>query len=166
MALPVPIKWTQHIYDVYVTAPVVEPIAPVVNIGSSTLSVSYETSDGKKFTIALDTYGDVVVEKSEFIILTRSIKVRLRKAVPAGKRKPDFWPRMTKDKVKLAHLTVDWDTWKDEEDLVDEDEEGEQGKAFGEAMGFRMSNGTTISGGGDPAAIAALQKQYQVEAAR
>jgi cytosolic prostaglandin-E synthase len=166
--LPLPVVWTQRIHDVYLTATVVEPQNVVVAIEPTCITISCSSTSTNastaadittQFHVSLTLFSPIDPALSEYITLTRGIRLKLRKLTSGGSR-PPFWPRLSKDKTKLAHLTVDWDTWKDEDDLIEEDDDATQGAAFSEHMGFRMSNGTTISGGGDPNAIAEVQRKF------
>lgn len=157
-SLPLPLQWTQHVRDVYITATVFEPTEVSIVSTSNSLEMSC-TSEGKQYSVSLQLYGGVQDDSVKHIVSSRSIRLRLAK-VREGSARPPFWPRLTKDKVKLAHVTVDWNTWKDEDDLLDEEDDAAQSQAFSEAMGFRMSNGTTLSGGGDPAVIAEMQRAH------
>lgn len=156
-------------HEVYLTATVLEPRDVVVEIGAASVMISCSSSsapDGPKtFQLSVMLFAPIDADLSQFIVLTRGIRVKLKKVVPPGATRPEFWPRLTSEKVKLAHLTVDWDTWKDEDDLIEEDDDASQGSAFSELMGFRMSNGTTISGAGDPNAIADMQRRLLEEKA-
>lgn len=162
-SLPLPIVWTQRIHDVYITANVLEPINVEVDIGASAVQIRCQSSatgeEAKRYQFSIAPFADIDARASEHIILPRGIRLKLRKAVNANGERPAFWTRLTQQKVKLAHVTVDWDTWKDEDELIEAEDDATQGAAFSEMMGFRMANGTTISGGGDPNLIAELQRK-------
>jgi hypothetical protein len=159
--LPLPVVWTQRIHDVYITANVLEPSGVSVEFTPTEVHIQCHQSIGdeqKTFQLSLTLFLPIDVSRCEYIVLARGIRLKLKKATSSDVR-PAFWPRLTERKVKLAHVTVAWDTWKDEDELIEADDEATQGAAFSEMMGFRMSNGTTISGGGDPNLIAELQRK-------
>ncbi|CUG91254.1 Hypothetical protein, putative [Bodo saltans] len=159
-ALPLPVVWTQRIHDVYLTANVLEPQSVFVEFHATEVLIRCQQHVGdeqKQYQLSLSLFAPIDVPRCEYIVLTRGIRLKLKKAAPSSGR-PAFWTRITEQKVKLAHVTVDWDTWKDEDELIEADDEATQGAAFSEMMGFRMANGTTISGGGDPNVIAELQR--------
>ena len=56
----------------------------------------------------------------------------------------EYWPRITKEKVKNARITVDWNKW------VDEDEEADAPPAEGGDFDPSMMNAFGGGGGGMP----------------
>ena len=54
----------------------------------------------------------------------------------------EYWPRITKDKVKNAKITTDWSKWVDEDDEADEGDKGMDG--------FDPSMMNQFGGGGMP----------------
>lgn len=162
--LPVPLVWTQHVGEVYVTAAVVEPTNVVVTITDESITIecaalplSSASPSANTYRTELKLFEPIDAALSQtYIITTRGVRLRLKKRKAAGSERENFWPRLTRDKLKLAHLTIDWNTWKDEDELMDQADKVEQGQAFSEMMGFKMEGGITLNGKGDPSQIAEL----------
>jgi hypothetical protein len=57
-----------------------------------------------------------------------------------------FWPRLTLDKVKNQNITIDWNTWKDEDDL--EKSAAPNFSAGGGSSGMMMNDLDFLRGGG------------------
>ncbi|KAJ7071368.1 HSP20-like chaperone [Mycena amicta] len=86
-----------------------------------------KTGATKEYAFDLDLFAEVVPEKSTKRITTRSFAIVLRKA----EQKSEYWPRLTKEKVKNAYLKTDFSKW------VDEDEQdGEVVKAASDGSGI------------------------------
>ena len=68
------------------------------------------------FAAELQLHGAVNVDESKWNTKGRNIIMNVAKKEGDDS---DFWPRLTKEKMKHPHIHVDWDKW------VDEDEEEE-----------------------------------------
>ena len=73
------------------------------------------SSGEKKYEANIELFADVVTEDSKWTKTGFHLLFVLSKKDQNG----EFWPRLTKDKVKNQYITVDWSKW------VDEDEEEE-----------------------------------------
>ncbi|KJA29359.1 hypothetical protein HYPSUDRAFT_127652 [Hypholoma sublateritium FD-334 SS-4] len=69
----------------------------------------------KEYAFVLDLFAEVVPEKSGQKLNSRSFNLVIRKK----EQKAEYWPRLTKEKVKNAFLKTDFSKW------VDEDEQDE-----------------------------------------
>eukprot|EP00759_Apiculatamorpha_spiralis_P043984 PhF_6_TR41116/c0_g1_i1/m.62274 len=154
------VQWAQRRNYVLIWCPSPEPSNVVVNLNppdSKTLTLSW-TSKGavaRDFTFRLyDEFAPA--PESTYRVAGMGIQIRLKKK---SEGQP-FWPRFTQDKVKLAHLSVYWSLWKDEDEVKTEEEDDEL-KNFGCPSPFVIEDGITIGGGGDPDKIAALMAQAQ-----
>ncbi|KAF5377303.1 hypothetical protein D9615_006380 [Tricholomella constricta] len=66
----------------------------------------------KDYEFNLELFAEVVPELSTKKLTTRSFSVTLRKK----EKKEEYWPRLTKDKVKNAFLKTDFSKWVDEDE--------------------------------------------------
>lgn len=69
----------------------------------------------KHYAFSLDFFAPVSVEESKIHLNSKVLFAVLRKQ----EAKEEFWPRLTKDKVRLHNVKTDFDKW------VDEDEQDE-----------------------------------------
>ncbi|CAD6892035.1 unnamed protein product [Tilletia laevis] len=106
--------------------------------------------EGKTYAFQLDFFDEIDVENSKQTQNAKHIYLILRKS----KAEAEFWPRLSKDKVKLHFVKTDFNKW------VDEDEQDGEDPAAGGAPGGMddgMMGGFGGGGGGmggmDPAAM-------------
>ena len=92
-------------------------------------------SHGHAYGFDLALFGAVSVEESKWNTKGRNINLNIVKA----DSEDAYWPRLTKEKVKNAHIQADWAKW------VDEDEEDEA-KPLGED--WNEDNMNNFGGGG------------------
>jgi len=71
-----------------------------------------KTGHEKKYAFSLDFFSEIVPEKSSKKLSTRSLYLVLRKK----EQKAEFWPRLTKEKVKNAYIKTDFSKWVDEDE--------------------------------------------------
>ena len=84
----------------------------------------------------LSLFDAVRVEDSKWNTKGRNIILNIVKADSDA----EYWPRLTKDKIKNAHIQADWAKW------VDEDEEAEA-KPMGEDWNEDNMNNFGMGGG-------------------
>lgn len=75
-------------------------------------------SAGQKYAIDMETFKPLNKEKSAWNLKGRNVLVNLAK-----KERDDdeeWWPRLTKDKIKNQLITIDWAKWKEPDDEDDE----------------------------------------------
>jgi len=101
-------------------------------------------SDAKEYAFKLDLYEPVVPEDSTKRLSDRHFVVVLRKK----EKKIDYWPRLTKEKVKTTYVKTDFDKW------VDEDEQEDKDDAFDEDD-FNMG-GPGFGGPGGPGGMGGM----------
>ncbi|KAI9593131.1 HSP20-like chaperone [Syncephalis fuscata] len=94
-------------------------------------------SDGEKYAFDIELYAEVVPEES------KQAKTDFRLAMIVKKKDEDqpYWPRLQKEKTKLAFLRTDFNQWRDE----DEQDEQPEANAGMEGMDFSQFAGA----GGD-----------------
>ena len=85
----------------------------------------------------MEFFAAIVKADSKFNTKGRNPIITLAKA----DQEAEYWPRLTKDKVKNSRLTVDWNKW------VDEDEADEAPEVGGD---FDPSMMNAFGGGGMP----------------
>ncbi|KAF7367365.1 CS domain-containing protein [Mycena sanguinolenta] len=71
-----------------------------------------KTGHEKKYAFSLDFYSEIVPEKSSKRLSSRSLYLVLRKK----DQQAEYWPRLTKDKVKNAYIKTDFSKWVDEDE--------------------------------------------------
>lgn len=95
--------------------------------------------EGKKYLFDLEFFEDIIPEESKQHLSAKSLYLVLRKE----KAQEEYWPRLTKEKVRLHNVKTDFDKW------VDEDEQTEEPEDFGMggAGGFDPSMLSAMGGG-------------------
>ncbi|KAF8203763.1 HSP20-like chaperone [Pholiota molesta] len=81
-------------------------------------SISFKAKSGpqeKEYAFDLELFKEVVPEKSKSSLTSRSLSLVLLKK----DKQSEYWPRLTKEKVKNAFIKTDFSKW------VDEDEQSE-----------------------------------------
>ncbi|KAG8978930.1 hypothetical protein FRB90_008249 [Tulasnella sp. 427] len=66
----------------------------------------------KDYEFKLDFYDEIVPEQSKKRINSRDISLILRKK----SKKLEFWPRLTKEKLKIPFIKTDFSKWVDEDE--------------------------------------------------
>ena len=90
----------------------------------------------------MELFEKVIKEESKWNTKGRNVILNISKA---DKEQEEWWPRITKEKVKNQQITIDWDRW------VDPDDEPEEDKAGAGGMGdFDPSMMQGMGGGGGP----------------
>ena len=97
-------------------------------------------SHGQAYGFELTLFEGIVVEESRWNTKGRNIILNISKA----NKEAEYWPRLTRDKIKNAHINIDWAKW------VDEDEE-DQAKPLNEDWNEDNMNNFDMGGyqGGD-----------------
>eukprot|EP01115_Flamella_aegyptia_P004289 TRINITY_DN1866_c0_g1_i1.p1 TRINITY_DN1866_c0_g1~~TRINITY_DN1866_c0_g1_i1.p1 ORF type:complete len:130 (+),score=74.24 TRINITY_DN1866_c0_g1_i1:287-676(+) len=73
------------------------------------------TSSGKNYVAEINFFKEVDPAKSKYAVKPRSIEFVLAK-----KESGPYWDHLLKEKGKPRWLKVDWDKWKDEDDVDEE----------------------------------------------
>ena len=89
------------------------------------------------YGFTMEFFAGIVKAESKFNTKGRNPIITLAKA----DKEAEYWPRLTKEKVKNSRITVDWNKW------VDEDEEDEAPEMGGD---FDPSMMSQFGGGGMP----------------
>lgn len=86
---------------------------------------------GNKFVFDLDFFEEIDVENSKKHLTAKCLYLVLRKA----KSQEEYWPRLTKEKVRLHNVKTDFDKWVDEDEQTAEPEDfGGMGGGFDPSM--------------------------------
>lgn len=103
---------------IYLTIQVVDPINPSLELTANNLKYKATSPDGKtNYDLNIDFFDEIDPEKSHKNTDSGShVYLVLRKKTA----KEEFWPRLTKEKLKYHYIKTDFDKW------VDEDEQDEQ----------------------------------------
>lgn len=85
----------------------------------------------------MEMFEPIVKEESKWNTKGRNILINISKK---DKEQEEWWPRITKEKVKNQQITIDWDKW------IDPDDEPEEDKGPGGDFDPSMMQG--MGGGG------------------
>ncbi|KAI0005342.1 HSP20-like chaperone [Russula compacta] len=97
------------------------------------------TVEQSTYEFSIDFYKDIIPEESGKRLTSRSLALNLRKK----DLEREYWPRLTKDKIKSTYIKTDFSKW------VDEDEQEGSGPALDEDLdmgGFGAGGGLGGSG--------------------
>lgn len=97
--------------------------------------------EGKKYAFHLDFYENIVPAESKQHLTAKHLYVVLRKETAQD----EYWPRLTKEKVRLHNVKTDFEKWVDEDEQDGADEGGDQ---FGMPEGMDMNAMLSQMGGG------------------
>ncbi|GMG39639.1 unnamed protein product [Ambrosiozyma monospora] len=169
-SVPPEVLWAQRSNDtdplknlVYLTVRLVDPENLKISLKPTELKVSAQ-SRGQQYELDLQFFGTIDEEKSRYEVTGSHLFFILFKK----ELKEEFWPRLTKEKLKLHFLHTDFDKWvdEDEQEEVNEDDElknsmadlnsfggGDQAVDFGELA-------RKYGGQGDPTAGSSGPSQY------
>lgn len=73
----------------------------------------------KSYSFSLDFFDEIDVEASKTHLNSKCLYAVLRKK----QAKDEYWPRLTKDKVRLHNVKTDFDKWVDEDEQNDVEED-------------------------------------------
>lgn len=123
------LKWSQRKDKLFITIQVVHTKKPTIEIEGN--KMTYKGEDDKtKYAFEIFLYDEIDKEGSKYTLDSRNIFLNLKK-----KTSGPYWPRLTKDQIKLHWVEIDW-AW-----FVEEDEEEESkgpdfaGQDFGDIGG-------------------------------
>lgn len=83
-----------------------------IDLTPTSLTYKGVTTKGKEYAFTIEFFEEIDVEHSRKIHTDRATECIIRKKA----LKEEFWPRLTKDKVKLHWLKTDFDRWVDEDE--------------------------------------------------
>lgn len=85
----------------------------------------------KEWAFKLDFFAEVVPEESKISQSSKSLYLVLRKK----EKKEEYWPRLSKDKVRLHNVKTDFDKWRDEDEQDELEDLGDAGMGGMGGMG-------------------------------
>ena len=111
------LKWAQRKDKLYLTINVIHSKTPTIEIKGK--KMKYEGTDGtKNYSFDIELFDEIDTENSKYTLDTRNIFLNLKK-----KKAGDYWPRLTKEKVKYHWIEIDWNYFVDDEDEEEEAKE-------------------------------------------
>lgn len=126
----------------YLTIQVVDATNIKIDLTSNSLEFKSDTSDSNKhYDLKIDFFDEIDTDHSKRNTESGShVYLILRKK----KSQEEYWPRLTKDKLKYFYIKTDFDKW------VDEDEQDEQPEAEDDMSGMANMMGGGPGGPGGP----------------
>ncbi|KAF3936225.1 hypothetical protein ABW19_dt0205102 [Dactylella cylindrospora] len=121
MPLTPEVLWAQRSNDsvpekniIYLTinVPDVPPEKLTLNLTSNKLSFKGTNVKGSEYALDIEFFEEIDPAESRKHHSPRGVDCVIRKKTP----KEEFWPRLTKEKVKLHWLKTDFDKWVDEDE--------------------------------------------------
>jgi hypothetical protein len=64
----------------------------------------------------MELYKGVIKAESGWNLKGRNVSFRI---IKKEDDREEYWPRLTKDKVKNSKITIDWSKWVDEDEVAD-----------------------------------------------
>ena len=110
------LKWAQRKERVYATIDLQDVENHKIDLTPEGHLKFEGESHGNKYIVDFDLFAEVDVEESKWNVKGRNIMLNIVKK----DQEAEYWPRITKEKVKNPHIHIDWTRW------VDEDDEGEE----------------------------------------
>eukprot|EP00331_Platyophrya_macrostoma_P011923 CAMPEP_0176410178 /NCGR_PEP_ID=MMETSP0127-20121128/2914_1 /TAXON_ID=938130 /ORGANISM="Platyophrya macrostoma, Strain WH" /LENGTH=183 /DNA_ID=CAMNT_0017789649 /DNA_START=60 /DNA_END=607 /DNA_ORIENTATION=+ len=123
-----PVNWAQRKDVILVTIPLQDASDVQISLGSGDVFSLSATSAGKNFECKLSLFEKVVPEESTHVVRPRQIELKIKKANVDA----DYWPRLTKEKVKSSFIQIDWNKWKDEDETAESTSAGGGGDDLGD----------------------------------
>ncbi|CCH41240.1 hypothetical protein BN7_777 [Wickerhamomyces ciferrii] len=138
MAVP-PEDETKNI--LYVTVKISDSTNTKIDLTSTHLNIDSDSDENKQhYKLNLEFFKEIDPKSSHYNISGNSIFFVLRKV----EKQEEFWPRLTKEKLKYHYIKTDFDKW------VDEDEQDE--KAAEDDEYAAQAAAAQAAGGGFPGA--------------
>jgi len=124
------VEWAQRKDIIYVTVGVGDCKSPQIDLANDKFHFRGRGGpDQREFDCVLEFYKPVDASKARLVPSDRNIQY-----VSPKKESGPFWPRLLKADKKVHWVKIDFNKWKDEDDLSDE-ETGAQQFNFNDMMG-------------------------------
>lgn len=116
------LKWAQRAECVFMTVELAdsENIDIDVNEEKNTLTFAAQAG-GQKYGFSLELFEPVVKDESKWNTKGRNVTLYISKK---DKEQEEWWPRLTKEKVKNHFINIDFDKWVDPDDEPEEEKGG------------------------------------------
>ena len=126
-------KWAQNAERVLMTINVTDCENIEIDVIEAENKLTFNcTSNGEKYALDMVVFEAIVKDKSAWNTKGRHVLINLAKKEPTPE---EYWPRITKEKVKNDKITIDWARWTD----PDEEEEKPEGGPGGPGGDFDPS---------------------------
>merc|ERR1711912_208627 len=113
-------KWAQRQTTIFLRFEILDSKDANVEFEKDKITFTAKSDDGKiSYKNEFSLFKPIDVETSGFQIKARSIDCLIYKEGHDNK-KAAWWPRLTKEKMKIHWLGVDFGRWRDEDDSEDE----------------------------------------------
>ncbi|OWB56057.1 hypothetical protein B5S28_g1947 [[Candida] boidinii] len=119
------VLWAQRSSDsdesknvIYLTVRISDPIKPKINLTSTKLEFEAVSND-KDYKLDLEFFSEIDTKKSKYEITGSHLYFVLFKK----ELNSEFWPRLTKEKLKYHYIHTDFDKWVDEDEQEEEEED-------------------------------------------
>lgn len=97
---------------IYLTVLIPDAVDPKINLTPEKLVIDSKSGANAHYAVQIDFFKDIDVEKSKYSVTGRYIFFVLYKK----ELQEEFWPRLTKEKLRLHWLRTDFDRWVDEDE--------------------------------------------------
>jgi len=145
-----PLKWAQRRDKVYITLEIIDVEKTEISLTDEGKLCFSAESHGQKYGFDMELFKGVIKAESGWNLKGRNVSFRLAKQEDDQE---EYWPRLTKDKIKNQKITMDWSKW------VDEDEVDEAPAVPEEEMqGFGGQGGMPGMGGAGGMDMASMQQ--------
>ncbi|KAF2073257.1 hypothetical protein CYY_005419 [Polysphondylium violaceum] len=119
MSIKPNVEWAERADHLYITIACIlkEDTKPEIKIEATKFSFKGVSNENKNYEVEIELYKEIVVEESNFTTNSRYPKILLKK------KESGYWNFLVKNKAKLPYVKIDWNNWKDEDDVKETDEE-------------------------------------------
>lgn len=100
---------------------------------------------GNKYVFDIDFFEEIVPAESKQHLTAKNLYLLIRKE----KAQEEYWPRLTKEKVRLHNVKTDFDKWVDEDEQAEKADEDLGMGGFDPSMLSAMGGGAGGMGGMD-----------------
>ena len=122
----IPLKWAQNKRLVFLTLEaknLSEESRLITLTPEGHLSFSGKNQvTNQKYSLEISLFESVVTDMTKWKVTDFSVQFSICKA----NQDAEFWPRLTKEKVKMNNLAIDWTRWVDEDEVEDQPEANDQ----------------------------------------
>lgn len=101
-----------------------------VKFDENKLHFDGKTKQGAEYQLDLEFFKGVKSEEVKQTLTGNALKLH----IPKAEKGLEYWPRLTKEKVKLPYLKTDFTEWVDEDDQDDAPDEAPSGMGGGGGM--------------------------------
>lgn len=101
------------------------------------MKIDSDSEDSKDhYHLAIDFFKEIDTENSRQVRVGNAIKFVLRKK----EKQEEYWPRITKEKVKYHYIKTDFDKWVDEDEQEEAKDEDDMLNGMGGMPGMDMAS--------------------------